>query len=42
LEPSLLLPRTHSKHYPEDLRQVFRTDDPDDTPEEGWDRWQRV
>src|SRR5690625_1841440 len=26
----------------EDLRQVFRTDDPDDHPEEGWNRWQRM
>jgi len=26
----------------EDLRGVFRTDDPDDTPEAGWERWQAM
>lgn len=24
----------------EDLKRVFRTDDPEDTPEAGWERWQ--
>lgn len=38
-----LLARVRSEHkdqLAEELRGVFRTDDPDDSPEAGWERWQ--
>lgn len=39
-----LLARVRSEDKPrlaEDMRAVFRTDNPDDSPEAGWKRWQR-